>query len=213
VNISNAFLRLAILGLIGLVVAGCVNFQQVTDLTRSYVLSAMPAGKPATAGSNSDLAVGLGRVDVPAYLLDTRIAVRQGSSEIEYSDYHRWAERLDKGIQRVLGVNLASLLSSDRVVLSAWQRSEVKAEVYLAVQRFECNAQGQVILEARWRITSPGGEKTLRTDHAQITRQGPVFRTDADGAVGELSKALADLSQQIATSVQSISASPKVSQP
>ncbi|MFZ2642442.1 MAG: ABC-type transport auxiliary lipoprotein family protein, partial [Verrucomicrobiia bacterium] len=111
------------------------------------------------------------------------------------------------------GVNLSSLLSSDRVVLSAWQRSEVKAEVYLAVQRFECNAQGQVILEARWRITSPGGEKTLRTDHTQITRQGPVFRTDADGAVGELSKALADLSRQIATSVQSISVSPKVSQP
>lgn len=212
-NTSRALLRFVVLGLSGFVLTGCVNFQPVTDQTRSYVLSAAPSGKPATAGSNSDLAVGLGRIDVPAYLLDNRIAVRQGASEIEYSEYHRWAERLDKGIQRVLGVNLSSLLSSDRVVLSAWQRSEVRAEVYLAVQRFECNAQGQIILEANWRITSPGGEKTLRTDHAQITRQGPVFRNDADGAVGELSKALADLSQQIATSVQSISASPKVSQP
>ena len=212
-NISRIFLWFAALGLSGLALTGCVSFQQVTDPTRFYVLSAVPAGMPNTAVSNGDLVVGLGRVDIPAYLLDSRIAFRRGANEIEYSEYHRWAERLDKGIQRVLWADLSSLLSSDQVVLSAWQRSEVRAEVYLTVQRFECDERGRVVLEARWRIASPGGEKTLRADHSHIMRQGPALQADSEGAVGELSKTLADLSRQIAAAVQSISISPRVSQP
>ena len=210
---SKTFLRFAALALSGLALTGCLNLKRVTDPARFYVLSAVPAGTPDAAGSHGDLAVGLGQVDLPAYLLDRRIALRQGANQIDYSEYHQWAERLDKGLQRVLGANLSSLLSSDRVMLSAWQRGQVRAEVYLSVQRFECDERGQVVLEARWRIASPGGEETLRTGHSHITRQGPVLRADPEGAIGELNQALADLSRQIAAAVQSVSASPGVSKP
>jgi uncharacterized lipoprotein YmbA len=201
---SKAPLWFAALALSGLALTGCLNLKRVTDPARFYVLSAVPAETPDTAGSHGDLAVGLGQVDLPAYLLDRRIALRQGANQIDYSEYHQWAERLDKGLQRVLGANLSSLLSSDRVVLSAWQRGEVRAEVFVSVQRFECDERGRVVLEARWRIASPGGEKTLHAGHSHITRQGPVLRADPEGAVGELSQALADLSRQIAAAAQSV---------
>ena len=213
VNISKTLLRYVPLALSGLALTGCLNLKPVTDRTRFYVLSAVPAATPGTVGSNGGLAVGISRVDIPAYLLDSRIALRQGATEIKYSEYHRWAERLDKGLQRVLGANLSSLLSSDRVALSAWQRGEVGAEVYLSVQRFECDERGRVVLEARWRIATPGGEETLRAGHSFITRQGPVPLTDPEGAVGALSQALADLSQEIAPAVKSVCASPRLAKP
>ena len=196
------FPRLATLALSGLALTSCLNLKQVTDPTRFYVLSAMPAETAATVNPPGDLAVGLGRVDLPDYLLDNRIVLRQGAHEIHYAEYHRWAERLDKGVQRVLGANLSALLPSASVVLSAWRREDVKVEVYVSVQRFEFNERGQVVLEARWRITTPGGEKTWRSHHSQITRQGPVWHADPEGAVGVLSEALADLSRAIATELR-----------
>jgi uncharacterized lipoprotein YmbA len=213
VNISKTFPRDVALALSGLALTGCLNLKPVIDRTRFYVLSAAPAATPGMAGSNGELAVGISRVDIPAYLLDSRIARRQGASEIKYSEYHRWAEQLDRGLQRVLGADLSSLLSSDRVVLSAWQRGEVRAEVHLSVQRFECDERGRVVLEARWRIATPGGEGTLRAGHSHITRQGPALLTDPEGAVGALSQALADLSQEIATAVRGVCASPGSPEP
>ena len=204
-NKSKTLLLLAALALSGLALTGCFNLKRVTDPARFYVLSAMPAAPPGTLASNGDLAVGIGRVDIPAYLFDSRIALRKGATEIKYFEYHRWAERLDKGLQRVLGANLSSLLSSNRVVLSAWQRGEVSAEVYLSVQRFECDEEGRVVLEAGWRIAAPGGQETLRTGSSRISRQGPALPGNPEGAVGELSQALADLSREIAATVQSVS--------
>jgi hypothetical protein len=60
---------------------------------------------------------------------------------------------------------------------------------------------------------SPGGEKTWHADHYHMTRQGPAFRADPEGAVGMLSQALADLSRQIAAAVPSVSASQRESKP
>ncbi|MCI0533905.1 MAG: PqiC family protein [Verrucomicrobiales bacterium] len=204
---ASRSLLLAAFALSSLALTGCLNLKRVTDPTRFYVLSAMPAGTPGTDGSDRNLALGIGRVDIPAYLFDSRIALRKGAAEIQYSESHQWAERLDKGLQRVLGANLSSLLSSNRVVLSAWQRGEVWAEVYLSVQRFECDEGGQVVLEARWRIATPGGQETLRTASSRIVRPGPTLATNPEGAVGELSQALSDLSREIAAAVQNASGS------
>jgi uncharacterized protein len=208
VNTTRVYLRFTVLLVGSLVISGCFNLRRVTDPTRFYVLSALPAGAPASPASPERLAVGLGRIEIPAYLQDRRIAIRQGPHEMTYSDFHQWAERLDKGIQRVVAADLASHLSSDRVVISNWQRGEVRAEVRVDVQQFECDERGGVVLEANWQIASPGGGKTWRAAHCEIKRQGPPFRTDADGAVGELSQALAELSQQIAAGLQTTAGNP-----
>ena len=69
--------------------------------------------------------------------------------------------------------------------LSTWQRGEVRAEVYVSVQRFEFDDRGGVVT---WMcaggLAAPGGETIWRADHALITRQGPVLRTTLEGAVG-----------------------------
>jgi uncharacterized lipoprotein YmbA len=175
-----------------------MNLRPVADPARFYVLaSQLPVTTP-TGVCQIDLAVGVAAVEVPSYLLDRRIAVARATHELTYLDNDRWAERLDKSTQRVIAANLEALLPSDRVSLSAWRREDVGAEVYVSIRTFEIDEDGQILLEAHWRITSPGGEKTWRADHLLVTRKGPSFRADPHGVVGVLSTALADVSAQIA---------------
>ena len=105
-------------------VSGCSFLKPAKSTARHFVLTPVPAIGAATVTPGS-IAVGLGQVRIPAYLFNTSLAVRKDTNEIEYLPSTFWAERLDSGFQRVLAANLAILLPTDRVPLSAWRRDEV----------------------------------------------------------------------------------------
>jgi uncharacterized lipoprotein YmbA len=191
----------------------CINLKRADQPAHFYTLSAAPTNTTPLPIAEGDLPVGLGPMEIPSYLLDRRIALCRGPHEINYLEYDRWAERLDKGIQRVVAANLASVLPSDRVLRSAWRRDEVAAEVYISMLRFESDEEGRVIVEAHWRITSPGGEATWKADHIRLDKQGPAFRVDPGGAVEALSHALADLTEQVAADLRDNSTHAMVSKP
>jgi uncharacterized protein len=181
---------------------GCLGFLKPARATaRHFVLTPLPAAEPATVTPGAP-AVGVGRVKLPAYLFDTSLAVRKGTNEIEYFPSALWAERLDTGIQRVLAANLATLLPTDQVRLSAWRSEDVSAEVYVAIERFDVDAGGQGVLVAWWRILSPGGEKTLKAGESRYTRQGPAPGTSPSGAIATLSDLMADLGRQLAQALK-----------
>jgi uncharacterized lipoprotein YmbA len=181
---------------------GCFGFLKPAQPTaRHFVLTAMPATGSAPAPANT-LAVGLGQVKLPTYLFNTSLAVRKGTNEIEYLSAAIWAERLDKGVQRVLAANLASLLPTDRILLSAWQKDAVAVEAYVTLDQFDVDASGRGVLVARWRILAPGGEKMLKAGSSRLSRQGPPPDAGASGAVATLSELLADFSRQLAQALQ-----------
>lgn len=201
----RTFLMLAVCVLLSAGLSGCMNLRPVADPAHYYILSSeLPVSSPAGV-EQSDLAVGVAAVEIPSYLLDRRIAVARATHELTYLDNDRWAERLDKGMQRLIAANVGALLPTDRVFLSAWRREEVGAEIYVSINRFEADDDGRMILEANWRVTSPGGEKTWRTGHSLVNRQGPSFRANPQGAVAALSTALADVSAQIAADLRACS--------
>jgi uncharacterized protein len=181
--------------------AGCKSFRPVEDQARYYVLSA-PAGAPTAAPPNEGLSIGIAPVQIPGYLQNTRIAVRRGTNEIHYSENRQWAERVDKGIQRVLTSDLSRLLPSARVISSAWQNGDVKAEVHVSIQRFELDETGQATLECEWRILSADTGRVLRLEHALIDKKGPPLTSNPTGAIGTLSQALAELSNQISAALK-----------
>ncbi len=181
---------------------GCFGFLKPAKPTaRHFVLTPMSAGAPAAAPANA-VAVGIGQVRLAAYLFSTSFAVRKGANEIDYLPATFWGERLDVGLQRVLAANLASLLPTDQIRLSAWQSADVSVEVYVAVERFEVDPRGQAEIVAWWRVLSPGGEKTLKAGECHRTRQGPAPDADPAGAVATLSELAADLSRQVAQAVK-----------
>ena len=183
------------------VVTGCSFLKPAQSTARHFVLSPLPATRPAPAASNA-LAVGVGQLKLPAYLFDTSLAVRKGSNEIEYLPSALWAERLDTGFQRVLAANLAKLMPTDQVRLSAWRREDVAAEVYVSLDQFDVDTSGQGVLIAQWRILLPGGEKVLKAGGSRLSRQGPPPDAGASGAVATLSELVADLSRQVAQALR-----------
>jgi uncharacterized lipoprotein YmbA len=182
-------------------VSGCSLLKPVKSSARHYVLSPVPAIGAATVAPGS-IAVGVGKVKIPAYLFDTSLAVRKGTNEIEYLPSDFWAERLDSGFQRVLAANLAILLPTDRISLSAWQRSEVMAEVYVTLEQFDVDASGRGVLVARWRILSPGGDNVLKAGSSRLSRQGPPPGPGVSGSIGTLSELVADFAGQLASSLR-----------
>jgi uncharacterized protein len=182
---------------LGTGLAGCGFLKPAQSTARYFVLTPASATVPAPVATNA-LAVGLGQVKLPAYLFETSLAIRKGTNEIEYLPSALWAERLDTGFQRVLAANLATLLPSDQIHLSAWQKDAVVAEVYVIIHQFDVDSTGQGVLVAQWRILSPGGEKTLKLGTTRLSRQGPSPDTGASGSVATLSELVADFSQQLA---------------
>jgi uncharacterized lipoprotein YmbA len=186
---------------------GCFGFLKPAHSTaRYFVLTPLPAAAPGTAASGS-LTVGVGQVKLPAYLFNTSLAVRTGTNEIIYLPSVLWAERLDNGLQRVLAADLATLLPTVQIRLSAWRTDEVSAEIYVAVEQFDVDANGKGMLVAWWRILSPGGEKTLKAGETRLARQGAPPEADPSGAVATLSDLLAEFSRQLAQGLQATTTS------
>lgn len=178
-------------------VSGCSFLKPAKSSARHFVLSPLPAINSATVAPGS-IAVGLGQIKIPAYLFNSSLAVRMGTNEIEYLPSTFWAERLDSGFQRVLAANLAILLPTDRISLSAWQRDEVMAEVYVTLGQFDVDATGRGVLVARWRILSPGGDKVLNAGSSRLSRQGPPPDPGVSGSIRTLSDLVADFAVQLA---------------
>ncbi len=189
-------------------VSGCTFLKPAKSTARHFVLTPVSAIGSATETSGS-IAVGLGQVRLPAYLFDSSVAIRQGGNELEYQPINFWAERLDSGFQRVLAADLAIVLPSDRIPLSAWQRDEVVAELYVTLEQFDVDVGGRGVLVARWRILSPGGDQVLKAGSSRLSRQGPSPEDDVSGSISTLSELVAEFARQLAQALKEATAPPQ----
>ena len=187
---------------------GCFGFlKPAKSNARHFVLTPLPP--PPSGAAPGKLAVGLGQVKVPSYLFNSSLAIRRGTNEVDYSAPSFWAERLDTGLQRVLAADLAVLLPSDQIRLSAWETADVALEVYVTVDRFDVDAKGEGNLVAWWRIMSPGGTRILKAGESRLSRPGPAPDTDPSGAVATLSALAADLSRQLVDAIHQAATTPR----
>jgi uncharacterized lipoprotein YmbA len=168
----------------------------------------VPANRAVTAAPGA-IALGLGQVKIPAYLFSSSLAVRRGTNEIEYLPSAFWAERLDSGFQRVLAANLAILLPTDRIWLSAWRKSEVMAEVYVTLEQFDVSASGRGVLVARWRILSPGGDKVLKAGSSRLSREGPPPDPGVSESISTLNELIAGFAGQLALALKEATSPPQ----
>jgi uncharacterized lipoprotein YmbA len=199
---SSSLFRFSCLAALSALLAGCL-FKPVTVTSRRFVLT--PVAVPShPAVVSTPLSVGVGLVKMPAYLLQSSLAIRSATNEIVYLENALWAERLDQSFQRTLAANLAALLPTDQIRLSAWQRDEVAVTVSVTVERFDVDVQGQGTLVAWWRIASPGNDTILRHGESRLSKAGPSPGTDLPGVARTLSDLTADLSQRLAQAIREV---------
>jgi uncharacterized lipoprotein YmbA len=200
-NYPSLLLRSLLAGAACLCLSGCLNLKPAQSTARYFVLSPIP-GAPAPAAT--PLAVGVGQVKLPSYLFKDSLAVRKGTNEVEYLEAAVWAEALNSGFQRVLAANLATLLATDQIRLSAWRREDVTLEVYVTVEQFDTDTSGRGVLVAWWRIMSPGGATLLKAGQFRASRQGAAPQAKPQGATATLSELLADLSRELAEAMKAV---------
>lgn len=169
-----------------------------------YMLKPLePAGSSHTKTRRmaSDPVIGLGPIRIPDYLDRPQIVSAVSDEEYNLAEDHRWAERLDETLTRVLAENLSALVPTQRVVLHPWPREQkVDAQITVNVQELHLDATGRVRLIARWTVRHSEQGFADRESSCRL----PASSADYQVIVDAQSRCIGQLSQEIAGTVRTL---------
>ena len=154
------------------------------------------------SGLMRGVAIGVGPVNLPAYLDRPQIVTRATDHKLNLSEFNRWAEPLKESVTRVIGVNLSNLLETTRIYRVARRNKELPLDfrIELDIPRFDGKLGGDILLVARWSLYG-SDEKVLMTKVSIITE--PSGGEGYDNLITAQNRALQALSREIADAVKS----------
>jgi len=170
-----------------------------------YVLNSLQSEAPGVkvAGGENDLTIGVGPIKIPAYLDRPQMVTRSTPDSLQFAEFDKWAEPLEKNLTRVLAENLAILLSTDRVGVFPWTSSaQVQYQVTVDITQLERVPDGKVILAARWNVLGDHGDNLLLVKSSRFSI--PMESSGYEGIASAESRAVEDLSREIALSIKSL---------
>jgi uncharacterized lipoprotein YmbA len=136
--------------------AACSLPEARPDTAHNYVLRVVAEAAPP---QSSGLHIGLFPVQLPEYLKQRAMVVREGSSEVRYDDEERWAESLDAGLARVLRERLSA---TAQVVAYPFTLEQVRDyDVRVRMQACEGTSDGGVVFSATFEIYAAGANGAL----------------------------------------------------
>jgi len=169
---------------------------------QTYVLDPLAAPGSAAPRETPLGVVGVLKVTVPGWIDRPQVTGRAASGQVVADESARWGEPIGRGIQRVVAENLAALLPDRRVVAAPFAPSmAVDRRVDLGITEAARQADGSVLVEARWAVLGPRGETLVQ--HRSSHRASPAAPGPA-GAVTGASEALAGLSRDIAEALRAL---------
>ena len=169
-----------------------------TPASRFYTLSA--TGGPAA--TSSKLSVAVGPVTVPAVVDRPQIVVDIGPNQVRLEDFDRWAAPLQNNIARVVADNLVLMLGSPRVTFAVQTLSaEADYRAAVEVQSFQSAPGEAALLDAVWTVRR---SKDGKVETGRTTVRETVQEKGYDALAAAHSRALARLSQDIATAVRAL---------
>jgi uncharacterized lipoprotein YmbA len=177
--------------------------------SRFYVLTAVSMSEPQQplAGDLREVAIGVGPVGLPRYLDRPQMATRAGPYELQFAEFHQWAEPLADNVTRVLSENLSHLLGTDRLALYPWPRSTpVAYQVIVQMTHFEGALGEQSRLRAQWHIIDAQAQQELMRQTSQF--QPAVGGADYPSLAAALSQGLGALSEDIAAALRTLPLQP-----
>jgi len=170
-----------------------------------YVLHSIQTAPPEvqTLSSEPEIAIGVGPVRIPEYLDRPQMAVRATSSGLQFAEFDKWAESLEKNMTRVLADNISMLVPSEHVCIYPWQKCMmVRYQVTVDIVHFEKMPNGKILLDARWNILGDDGEKLLVMRRTKLTL--PIESESYEAIAVAQSRAVEGLSREIALAIRSL---------
>lgn len=188
-----------ILAIGALLVGGCSR----SPSPRYYALSPLTAGQQLSKKSSPahQAVIGIGPVKLADYLDESQIVTRAGDHQLVKAEYDRWAGSLSDNLTNVLADNIGFLVPTTNIVLYPW-RTDLPIDYQVVVDVMRCDGRlGEAAwLEARWSVLAGPEKKLLAMNRASI--EEPVTGADYAAVVAAQSRALAQLSQEIARAIQ-----------
>ena len=131
------------------------------------------------------------------------MATRSTPNSLQFAEFDKWAEPLEKNLTRVLAENLSILLSTDRVVVFPWPGSmQVLYQVTVDVTQMEYTPDGKAMLVAGWSVFGNNGEKLLEIKRSRIIV--PVESTGFEAIASAQSRAVGEMSREIAACIEAL---------
>jgi len=196
----NYLYLLLMMSSLGLLLSGCL-IKPARVPTRHFVLAPIPAPEhaPTTA---QPLAIEVGFVKMPSYLLRDSMVVRKSADEVVYFEAALWAERLDHSFQQTLVQNLSMLLASDQACLSVSERDRLVVRVSVNVEQLDVDTEGRGTLLAEWRLTVAGADEPMKIGQTRLTRPGPAPCGNPQAIATTLSTLVAEFSRDLAPALR-----------
>ena len=140
---------------------------------------------------------------MPEYLDRPEIVSRGSGNLLVLGRFDRWAEPLNRNIERVVAQNLSVLLDTDRVfILPVRRQLNLRYRVEIDILRFNLVKQGETLLEVRWALLD--GETDRELLIATSAHGHAVAVKNYDSVISSMNENLAELSREIATAISSL---------
>jgi hypothetical protein len=183
------------------IISGCVS-TGTSPQARFYSLRALkdkeipkfetPALKEAV--------IGLGPLELPAYLSRPQIVTRRGDNELELAEFNRWAEPLEDAILRVVAQNLMLIFPETKVLLYPWGYYEpLNYQVAVEIISIDAALQNEVRLCINWSALNAEDKKVFLTKNS--TYNIKVNKSNYNGMIEALNQGLYDFSLEIAKAI------------
>ncbi|MCK9376242.1 MAG: PqiC family protein [Syntrophobacterales bacterium] len=170
---------------------------------RFYTLSSIPEDQVISKRQSParNAVIGIGPVKLADYLDQSMLITRTNDNQAAKAQFDRWVGSFKDNFINVLADNIGTLLSTDRIYLYPWRQSvPIDYQVTVDVVRCDGRLGDAAWLEARWSVVQ-GPEKKLLKIHRSNLRE-PVTGPDYPALVAAQSRALAELSREIAAAIQ-----------
>jgi uncharacterized lipoprotein YmbA len=186
--------RLLTISVISLLLASCGT----TPPNSYYLLSANSAGQTPSKQSPS---LGIGPIEIPEYLNRNGLVYNREGNRLHIANYERWAEPMGNGVERVMGLNLASLLNTENVQAFPWYRSE-EPDYGIQVTVILLDADDdRATLIAEWVIQKPNSGEFLTRRISQLYHDMPAGEVSPSQIAPAYSQLLNQLSEVIAAAI------------
>jgi uncharacterized lipoprotein YmbA len=198
---SGVFLIAILLMLQGCAIMGTGTQQP----TKNYVLNSLHSEDIETqpVAKLSKIGILVGPVRMALYLDRSDIVIRDSQNQIRLADFSQWAGPLQENFSRVMAENLSVLLATHNVGIFPGTRAmSFDYNVTVNVTRFDGIPGERADLRARWAILDKSRKNMLLKNHSVLTQ--PTKDDGLEALIAAESRALADLSREIAEAIKAL---------
>ena len=159
----------------------------------------LTANAQPVSGASSDLIIGVGPIEVSDFLERPQIAIHSGTNRLEVDELNRWAEPLDRAVIRVMALNLAALMGTEKITGFPWRRDD-RPDVAIRIAILELDhRQGQAVLGVSWVLVDTESQQSV---HQELKRYQQSSSNEPELLAAAYSDLLVELAADIVNRIR-----------